>query len=65
MRGAARTKRYWIPLVAAAISLTVAFYVPPIVAMVLMIAALGLVFDAATAWFARVSGTGTLRDYKQ
>jgi hypothetical protein len=65
MRGAARTKRYWLPLVAAAICLTVAFYVGPLIAMILMIAALGLVFDAATAWFAKVSGTGGLRDYKQ
>jgi hypothetical protein len=60
------TKRYWLPLAAAVLCLYAASWsVPPLVAYVLIMAAFGFCFDAATLWLSRAGGTGGVRDYKQ
>ena len=52
------------PVVASA-CLVAAYYVPPWVTYVLVIASFGLLFEAGTAWFARAGGTGGLKDFRQ
>ena len=66
MRALSETRRYWLPVAAAVLCLLAAsFGPPPLVAYALIMAAFGLCFDAATAWFARAAGTGGMHDYKQ
>ena len=66
MRALSETRRYWLPVAAAALCLLAAsFGPPPLVAYVLIMAAFGFCFDAATAWLARAGGTGGMHDYKQ
>jgi hypothetical protein len=65
MRAKLRRLRYLGPLIVATACLVVAYYVPPWVTYVLVIAAFGLLFEAATAWFARAGGTGGLKDFRQ
>ena len=66
MRALSETRRYWLPVAAAVLCLLAAsFGPPPLVAYALIMAAFGLCFDAATAWFARAGGTGGMREYKQ
>ena len=60
-----RGARYWIPVLAAVACLYGASGTPPLVAYVLIMAAFGLCFDAATAWLARLAGAGGLKDFKQ
>ena len=66
MRALKESRRYWLPVAAAALCLLAAsFGPPPLVAYVLIMCAFGLCFDAATAWLARAGGTGGMHDYKQ
>ncbi len=65
MRGALETKRYWMPLAGSCTCLIGAFWVGPVLAWLLIIAAFGLLLDGCTAWFAKAGGTGGMRDYKQ
>ena len=65
MRAKLRRLRYWGPLIVAVACLVAAHYVPPWVTFVLVIASFGLLFEAATAWFARAGGTGSLKDFRQ
>ena len=66
MRVVRETRRYWLPLAAAALCLLVASWgVPPLAAYGLVILSFGFCFDAATTWLARAGGTGGMRDFKQ
>jgi hypothetical protein len=65
MRAKLRRLRYIGPLVLACACLTAAYYVPPWVTYVLVIASFGLLFEAGTAWFARANGTGSMKNYRQ
>ena len=66
MRALKESRRYWLPVAAAALCLLAAsFGPPPLVAYVLIMASFGFCFDAATAWLARAGGTGGMHDYKQ
>jgi hypothetical protein len=65
MRAKLRRLRYSGPLVLACGCLAAAYYVPPWVTYVLVIASFVLLFEAGTAWFARAGGTGSLKDYRQ
>ena len=65
MRAHLRRLRYVGPLVIACACLIAAYYVPPWVTYVLIIASFGLLFEAGTAWFERAGGTGSLKDYRQ
>ena len=58
--------RIALPLVAALACLVVASRLnAPVAGFVLFVVALGLVLDAGTALFARVAGTGGMRDHRQ
>ena len=65
MREKLRRLRFWGPVIVATVCLFAAYYVPPVLAYVLVIATFALLFDAGTAWFARAGGTGGLKDFKQ
>jgi hypothetical protein len=65
MRAKLRRLRYIGPLVLACACLVASYSVPPWATYVLVIAAFGLLFEAGTAWFARVGGTGGVKDYRQ
>jgi hypothetical protein len=49
-------RRVWIPFALAALCLIAATWTGSIVTWVLLLAALCLVFDGATAWFSRGGG---------
>jgi hypothetical protein len=58
--------RIALPLIAAFACLLVASRLDaPIVGFVLFVVAMGLVLDGGTALFARVTGTGGMRDHRQ
>jgi hypothetical protein len=65
MRAKLRPLRYWGPLLLACACLVVGYSVPPWATYVLVIVALGLLFEAGTALFQRAGGTGGLKDFKQ
>jgi hypothetical protein len=65
MRAKLRRLRYIGPLVLACACLVAGYSVPPWATYVLVIVAFGLLFEAGTAWFARVGGTGGVKDYRQ
>ena len=66
MHALRETRRYWLPVGAAVLCLLAAsFGPPPLVAYALIVFAVGLCFDAATAWLARAGGTGGIRDHRQ
>ena len=65
MRALLRRMRYWGPVLLAFGCLAAAYYVPPLVTYVLVIASFMLLFEAGTAWFARAGGAGGLKDYRQ
>jgi hypothetical protein len=65
MRAKLRRLRYIGPLLLGTACLAVAYYVPPWVTYVLVMASFGLLFEAGTAWFARAGGTGGLKDNRQ
>jgi hypothetical protein len=65
MRSVARTARYWGPLLAGFMCLIGVLFAGPVVAWLLLIAAFGLLFDGATAMWARAGSTGSLTDYRQ
>ena len=66
VRALKETRRYWLPLAAAALCLLAASWgPPPLVIYGLIIAAFALCFDAATTWLARAGGTGGMQQYKQ
>jgi hypothetical protein len=50
------TKRLWIPFVLAALCLLVASFCGPVLTVVLLICALGLVLDGATLLWSRSGG---------
>jgi hypothetical protein len=55
-------RRIWIPFGLAALCLVAAMWAGSVLTWVLLLAALALVFDGATKWFA---GTGHLEDHRQ
>ena len=57
--------RYALPLAGTVVCLTLSWFVPPLVAYVLIFSAFGCAMDAGTAWLARAGGTGGLKDFKQ
>ncbi len=57
--------RYCVCAAAAVVCLTVANFVGPVLAWLLLIATFGFVLDAATAWFERAGRTGGLNEYRQ
>jgi hypothetical protein len=62
----ARLIRIALPLIAAFACFYLASRLDvPLAGFALFIVALGLVFDAGTALFSRVSGTGGMRDHRQ
>jgi len=65
MRTLLETKRWSLPLVGAFACLIAASWVPPVAGFVLFVIAFGLLFDGCTILFARATGVGGLRDYKQ
>ncbi len=65
MRAKLGPLRYLGPLILAFGCLLAAYYVSPVVAYVLVIAAFVLMFEGGTAWFARAGGTGGLKSYRQ
>ena len=59
VRALKETRRYWLPLAAAALCLFAASWgVPPLAAYALIVVGVGLCLDAATTWLARAGGTG-------
>jgi hypothetical protein len=60
-----RRLRYIGPTVMACACLIVAYSVPPWATYVLVLVSFGLLFEAATAWFARAGGTGGVKDFRQ
>jgi hypothetical protein len=65
MRILLRRLRYIGPVVLGAACLVAAYYVPPFVTYLLVLASFALLFEAGTAWFARAGGTGGMKDYRQ
>jgi len=65
MRAKLRRLRYIGPTILGAACLVAAYYVPPFVTYLLVIASFALLFDAGTAWFARAGGAGGLKDFRQ
>ena len=65
MRTVRETIRYWLPLVAAGACLIAGRWTPPLVTFALIVLALGLIFDVATALFAKAGGTGGLSSNRQ
>ena len=58
--------RIALPLIAAFACLYAASRLDvPLAGFALFVIALGLVFDAGTAFFARMTGTGGMRDHRQ
>jgi hypothetical protein len=58
--------RIALPLIGAVVCLGVASRLNvPVAGFVLFVVALGLVLDAGTALFARVTSTGGMRDHRQ
>ena len=57
--------RYCAPLVAGLACLVAANAVSPLIAYALSVVALGLLFDGATALFARATRAGRLTDHRQ
>ncbi len=57
-----QTKRYWLPIVAGFGCLIVALWMSAVVAIVLSIVGVALMFDGATALFAR---SGNLTEHRQ
>jgi len=58
--------RIALPLIGAAICLELASQLRvPVAGFVLFIVGMGLVFDAGSALFVRVTSTGGMRDHKQ
>ena len=64
MRLALRNVRYWLPLVCAFACLIAVGMVGPLIGLLLIIVALVLVVDVATALFAAATRTGGLPDHK-
>ena len=62
IRAARQTIRYWLPITAGFGCLIVALWMSAAVALVLMVVAGGLIFDGATALFAR---SGDLTENRQ
>jgi hypothetical protein len=60
-----RSLRYWLPIVVAVALLLLSRTVSPLVAYLMMVAATGLVFEVATAWFASANRTGGMHDHRQ
>ena len=65
MRSIVGTARYWGPLVAAFVCLIAALYAGPIVGFLLTVLAFGLIFDGATAAWARSARAGGLTSHRQ
>ncbi len=65
MRAAAGTARYWAPLVAGFACLVGVLFAGPLLAWVLLIVAFGLIFDGATAMWARAGSVGGLTNHRQ
>jgi hypothetical protein len=58
--------RIALPLIGAAVCLELASQINvPIAGFALFVVGMGLVFDAGSVLFARVSSTGGMRDHKQ
>jgi hypothetical protein len=65
MRAVYANKRYWLPFLLGLACLAAVPMVSPFVAWLLMCVAFYFLFDACTAWFAKLTSAGDLRDYKQ
>ena len=59
------SKRYWIGPLLAVILFAVAYALPPIAMFALTFVAIGLIMDAATAWWGRNARRGGMNDYRQ
>jgi Mg2+/citrate symporter len=57
--------RYWLPLVAALASLIVASKTSPIVSLILIVLAFGLVIEVSTKLFAHAGKSGGLHNHRQ
>ena len=57
--------RHWAPFAAGLACLIAADAVSPLIAYVLIVIALALLFDGATALFARATRAGRLTDHRQ
>jgi hypothetical protein len=57
--------RAWIPLVLGFLCLVAALFMSAILALVLIIAGLGLMFDGATVLWERAGGRGNLGTHRQ
>jgi|tagenome__1003787_1003787.scaffolds.fasta_scaffold19694565_2 hypothetical protein len=60
-----RAARFLLPLALGFGCLIVALWVGPVVTWILLIVGFGLMFDGATALFARATGGGGLPDHRQ
>ena len=65
MRAALATARYWGPLVAGFMCLVAMSFVGLVLSWLLLLAALTLILDGATAIFARAGRTGGLTSHRQ
>lgn len=65
MRALIATARYWLPLLAGFLCFVAVSWAGPLVAWLLIFAGFGLIFDGATAMFARAVRTGGLTSHRQ
>ena len=66
MQALKQTRRYWLPLAAAALC----FYattlgLPPLAVYGLIVMGVGFALDAGTTWLGRMGSSGGLHEYKQ
>jgi hypothetical protein len=65
VRAVYHARRYWIGIVAAVACFVAAAHVPPLATYALTMTAIGLVLDAATAWWGKNARRGGMHDYRQ
>jgi hypothetical protein len=58
-------KRYGLPLLGAVVAFVAASFAGPVLTLVLTFVAIGLVLDAATAWWERAGRSGALSSHRQ
>jgi len=66
MRAVKDTRRYWLPLTAAALCFfATTLGLPPLAVYVLIVMGVGFALDAGTTWIGRMGSGGGLHEYKQ
>ena len=66
MRALKETRRYWLPLAAAALCFwATTLSLPPLAGYLLIVMGVGFALDAGTTWIGRMGSSGGLHEYKQ